>query len=97
MDVISMSLGTLEATRIERDIEVAALGSAAALGVIVVVAAGNDGPDPFTIGSPGTAPGDHSGSSKNDRTFAATVTVDGTDPALAIPGSHEFGHPITAP
>ena len=57
MDVISLSLGTLEATRIEDDNLVAALERASALGIIVVVAAGNDGPDPNTIGSPGTAPG----------------------------------------
>ena len=99
MDVISMSLGTIEATRIEDDIEVVALERAAALGVIVVIAAGNDGPDPSTIGSPGTAPSAITvGASKNDRAFGASATLEGSAPVLAIPGAGaNSATPITAP
>src|SRR6185369_635325 len=88
MDVINLSLGSVEATRLEDDIEVAALERAAALGILIVVAGGNDGPDPNTIGSPGTAPSVITvGASKNDRTFAASATVAGASPVQAVPGS----------
>ncbi len=99
MDVISMSLGTLEATRLSDDIEVEALESAAGLGVIVVVAAGNDGPNPNTISSPGTAPSAITvGAANNDRVFAATATTSGGAPVYAIPGSGANSPtPITAP
>jgi len=99
MDVISLSLGTLEATRIEEDNLVAALERASALGIIVVVAAGNDGPDPSTIGSPGTAPSAITvGASKNDRVFAASATISGGAPLLAIPGAGANSFvPVTGP
>src|SRR6266851_5235262 len=88
MDVINLSLGSLEASRIEDDLEVRVLERAAALGVLVVVAGGNDGPDPNTIGSPGTAPSVITvGASKNDRVFAASATVAGANPVQAVPGS----------
>ena len=99
MDVISLSLGTLEAARIQDDIEVQALERAAGLGIIVVVAAGNDGPDPNTISSPGTAPSAITvGAAKNDRVFAASATVGGGAPMIALPGSGANSPtPITAP
>ena len=99
MDVISMSLGTLEAGRIEEDVLVAALERAAALGIVVVVAAGNDGPEPNTISSPATAPSAISvGASRNDRVFGVVATVDGAAPLLAVAGSSSGSHePITAP
>jgi subtilisin family serine protease len=88
MDVISLSLGSLEATRLEDDIEVAALERAAALGIVIVVAAGNDGPDPNTIGSPGTSPSVITvGATRNGRVFGATASIGGGDPVLAVPGS----------
>ncbi len=69
------------------------------LGVIVVIAAGNDGPDPNTIGSPGTSPSAITvGASKNDRTFGATATLEGSAPVLAVPGSGaNSATPIAAP
>jgi subtilisin family serine protease len=99
MDVISLSLGSLEASRIEDDIEVQALERATGLGIIVVVAAGNDGPNPNTIASPGTAPSALTvGAAKNDRVFAASATIGGSAPVLALPGSGANSPtPITAP
>ena len=98
MDVISLSLGTLEATRIQDDVEVQALERAAGLGIIVVVAAGNDGPDPNTISSPGTAPSAITvGATKNDRVFSGSATTAGAAPVAAIPGSGANSPtPITA-
>ncbi len=88
MDVINLSLGALLAGRPEEDIEVRALDRAAQLGVIVVVAAGNDGNDPNTIGSPGTGASVITvGASRSDRIFAASASVEGMPPSIAIPGS----------
>jgi minor extracellular serine protease Vpr len=99
MDVISLSLGSLEASRIQDDIEVQALERASGLGIIVVVAAGNDGPNPNTIASPGTAPSAITvGAAKNDRVFAASATIGGGAPVVALPGSGANSPtPITAP
>jgi hypothetical protein len=57
------------------------------MGAIVVVAAGNSGPDPHTIGSPASAPAAITvGASLNDRSFNAAATVGGVR-YVAIPGS----------
>ena len=57
------------------------------MGVLVVVAEGNGGPDPQTMGSPATAPSAISvGAQLNDRTFSATASMAGKD-YQAIPGS----------
>ena len=89
MDVINLSLGSFEAPRIADDVEVQALERASAMGVIVAVVAGNDGPDPDTIDSPGTSPSAITvgGAVTTTRTFAATATVAGGAPVVAIPGS----------
>jgi len=88
MDVINLSLGSDISFRPEDDLQVQALDRAAAAGVIVVVAAGNNGPDPNTVGSPATAASAISvGASHNDRVFAATAQVEGMQPFLAVPGS----------
>ena len=88
MDVINLSLGSILAQRPEEDIQVRALERASALGVIVVVAVGNDGNDPNTIGTPGTGPSIITvGASRNDRVFAASAIVEGQQPKIAIPGS----------
>lgn len=98
MDIISLSLGADAASATDSDPEVKALEHAAAVGVIVVVAAGNNGPDPNTIGSPATAPSAIAvGASTSDRIFAASATVAGNR-YLAIPGSGvDTTHPVTAP
>ena len=88
MDIISLSLGSDLAPRLADDIDVQAVERAVKAGVIVVVAAGNNGADLNTISSPGTAPSViTAGASTNDRTFAASVEVEGASPALALPGS----------
>ncbi|MBZ5724357.1 MAG: S8 family serine peptidase [Acidobacteriia bacterium] len=88
MDVISMSLGSDVYTRLGDDPEVQSLDTAASLGVIVVVAAGNNGADPATIASPAIAPAVIAvGASNNDRIFAASAQPAGGSPLLAIPGS----------
>ena len=99
MDVINLSLGSLEAARPADDLEVQAIERASALGVTVVVVAGNDGPNPDTIDSPGTAPSAITvGAAKNDRMFAASASVAGGAPVVAVPGSGPNSPtPITAP
>jgi subtilisin family serine protease len=69
------------------------------LGVIVVVAAGNDGPTPASVGDIASAPSAISvGASQNDRYFGGMVALPGSDP---IPGlSFSYGQPVkpvTAP
>ena len=86
MDVINLSLGGVPAPRIADDEEVQALEAAISMGVIVTIAAGNDGPDPNTIASPGTSPSSiTAGAMNNDRYFAAPFTVGSNGPYAAIP------------
>jgi minor extracellular serine protease Vpr len=98
MDVINISLGSPVAPLPGNDPEVAAVETASALGVMVVVAAGNNGPDPATISSPATAPSAISvGASDNDRVFSASVSISGGGFYLALPGSGPApAAPITA-
>jgi minor extracellular serine protease Vpr len=87
MDIINLSLGSDLAPRLSDDIEVQAVERAVQAGVIVVIAAGNSGPDLNTMSSPGTAPSAITvGATTNDRTFAASVTVTGLPAFVAIPG-----------
>ena len=99
MDVINLSLGSVPSPRPEDDIIVEAVENAVASGVIVTIAAGNDGSDPGTIGSPGIAPDAISvGSTSNDRDFAGTLKADGDDPMRAIPGDGANSPvPLTSP
>jgi minor extracellular serine protease Vpr len=88
MDIINLSLGSDIAPRLADDLEVAAVERASSAGVLVVVAAGNNGPDFTTIASPATAPSAIAvGAQSNGRTFAASVHVDGLAPMVAIRGS----------
>ncbi len=88
MDIISMSLGSDVAERLEYDPEVQALELAVASGVIVVASAGNNGSDPETIGSPADAPSVIAvGASANDRMFAGTVLLSGGQTLVAIPAA----------
>src|SRR5436305_8355871 len=99
MDVISMSLGTNVAVRLEDDPEVQALSQAAAMGVIVVISAGNNGPDPATIGSPAVTPSAIAvGASNNDRFFAGSLLLAGGKTLAAMPAATlAMPAPVAAP
>ena len=99
MDVINISLGDALAPRLADDPEVDAIEQATAAGVIVVVAAGNSGPDPNTMSSPATAPSAIAvGASRNGRTFAASVAATGLNPMVAVPGNGPSpSAPVSAP
>jgi subtilisin family serine protease len=99
MDVINLSLGGIPAPRLQDDTEAQLMQTAVSMGVIVVIAAGNDGPDPNTIGSPGTAPDAITmGAMNNDRIFAAPFMVGSNGPYAATPADEGLPtNPITAP
>lgn len=95
MDILNLSLGSDIAERLEEDLLAQAVENAAGAGILVVVAAGNNGPDWTTISSPATAPSALSvGASTNSRTFGFSVAFEGRDPFLAVPGA---GSPPTEP
>ncbi len=56
MDVLNLSFGSLDYLPPSEDAEYDTIRNAVAAGVVVVVAAGNDGPDTHTVSSPGTVP-----------------------------------------
>ena len=88
MDIITLSLGRLLAGRPSDEPVVQTVEAAFAAGKIVTISAGNDGPDPNTISTPGIAPSAITvGSRPNDRTFAASVQADGMPPLMALPGN----------
>lgn len=71
MDVINMSLGSSFGTK--DDPSAAASTNAAKAGVIVVISAGNSGPNQYITGSPGSADG--------------AITVAASDPTETFPGA----------
>lgn len=88
MDVISISIGSDLAQRFNYDFEVAAVERAAKAGVIVVIAAGNNGNDLNTIASPGTAPSAITvGATSNQRSFGRRVEVSDLTSFLAYAGN----------
>ncbi|MBL0159552.1 MAG: S8 family serine peptidase [Bryobacterales bacterium] len=99
MDIINLSLGSDLAPRLADDVEVEAVERAVQAGVIVVAAAGNNGPSLNTISSPATAPSVIAvGATTNDRTFAASVEVTGLSPFVAVTSSGAApATPIVAP
>jgi minor extracellular serine protease Vpr len=84
-----MSLGSQPADRPAGDLMVQAVERAVAAGVIVVIAAGNQGPDLHSIDSPGSAPNAITvANSMNERVFASRAVVDGApQPYESFPGS----------
>jgi minor extracellular serine protease Vpr len=69
----------------ESGVDSRAIASALAAGTLVVVAAGNGGPDLETIASPGVAPSAITvGASENERFFWSAVTVGTAAPYLAV-------------
>ena len=99
MDVLNLSLGSLLALRPQDDALVQAVENAVAAGKLVIISAGNGGPDPNTIGSPGSAPDAISvGSMSNDRIFAGSFQNGDGAPVVAIPGDGPNSKsPISAP
>jgi len=100
MDVINLSLGSIPAPRIEDDTEVQVMENAIAMGVVVVIAAGNAGSDPNTISSPGTAPDAITlGAMDNDRYFTPPpFTVGSQGSFVEVPADESLpANPITAP
>lgn len=99
MDVINLSVGTPLTPRPADSISVRAVERAAAAGVIVVAAVGNDGPDPFTISSYATAPSAIGvGASTNDRIFGTAVVLEGGGTYFATPGNGpKPEEPVAAP
>jgi minor extracellular serine protease Vpr len=88
MDVVNLSLGSYPAERFTDDPLAQAVERAAQLGMIVVVAAGNDGPDMFTIAAPATAPSAISvGNAFTDRVFAATAGFENGETYVVLPGT----------
>lgn len=88
MDILNLSLGDDFAPRLADDVDVDAVERATGAGVIVVVAAGNNGPGMNTISSPATAPSALAvGATTNDRTFGTSVTVEGAGSYLGTVGS----------
>jgi len=78
MDVLNLSLGSLDYVPPSEDPEVDAINNAIAAGVVVCLAAGNQGPDTHSVGSPGSAPDAISvGAIWNSRIFAAQLHVSG--------------------
>lgn len=87
MDIITLSLGTPAAGRPVDDPLAQAVEGAVAAGKIVTISAGNGGPDPNTISTPGIAPDAITvGSRPNDRIFAGSVRLPGLPPLTALPG-----------
>ncbi|MFQ5738254.1 MAG: S8 family serine peptidase [Acidobacteriota bacterium] len=75
MDVINLSLGG-QARNPTSDPEQIAIANATALGVVVVVAAGNEGPDAGTVASPGTSPDAITvGATSHQRVFASSLRL----------------------
>lgn len=88
MDIINMSLGSSPAPALAYDPEAQALAMATSLGVIVVAAAGNVGPNPDTIESPADSPWViAAGASNNDRFFAGSILLPGGQSMTAVAGS----------
>ncbi|HXP83207.1 MAG TPA: S8 family serine peptidase [Bryobacteraceae bacterium] len=97
MNVINYSAGAPDTTAsAEAGAESRAIDAAVAAGVIVVIAAGNNGPEPSSIGDPGVAPSALTvGSNENERYFDFAVTVSSLPPYEALVPDSEQGVIVT--
>lgn len=85
MDVVNMSLGFFPPYREGIDPMADAIKRAVAMGVMVIKAAGNEGPDIASVDSPTVAgAGISVGAIRNDRAFAEAVSVEGLGDLLAV-------------
>ncbi len=88
MDVLNLSLGGLDYLLPADDPEITALQAAVNSGIVVAVAAGNDGPASHTISNPGGMPDAISvGSVSNSRTFDNVLHVTAPAPVPSNLGS----------
>ncbi len=88
MDILNLSLGSDIPSRVQDDLLAQAVENAAKAGAVVVVSAGNSGPGWMTLASPATAPSALSvGATTNSRTFGSSVSFEGHDAVLALPGN----------
>jgi len=88
MQVLNMSFGSFPALRPGDDIMVRAVERAVAAGLIVVTAAGNEGPHPATLSSPAIAPSAIAvGNSANERIYATFVRAGANAAIAALPGN----------
>jgi minor extracellular serine protease Vpr len=88
MSVINLSLGYDVPSLPNLDPFVQAVEAASRFGVIVVAAAGNNGPNPGTVGTPAIAP--HAiavAASNNNRMFAGFLQIPGGGAFTALPGA----------
>jgi len=91
MDVLNLSLGALDYVPASEDIEVKYINNAIAAGLVVVMAAGNEGPDTHTINSPGSTPDAIAvGAVWNSRAFAPQLHV--TGPGTVPPGLQNIAY-----
>lgn len=99
MHVISISLGFSTGTPIGRTLIAEAIEAAERAGVIVVGAAGNNGPNPATIGAVSVTDAMiTAGAIPNDRLLTTYLRLDGLDPIPMIPGAGtERPSNLTAP
>lgn len=102
MDVLNISLGSFVVSSSDiapDEVGTAAIENAAKAGVIVVVAAGNEGPGAGTIGDYATAPDAiTAGAIANDRAIGYAITVPDASPYMAFPGDGPSpNQPLTAP
>ncbi len=81
MNVLNLSLGGLDYVLPADDPEIPVLESAVSAGIVVAIAAGNDGPGTHTISNPGGAPDVITvGSVSNSRTFTNSLHVTAPTP-----------------
>ncbi|MEK7405838.1 MAG: S8 family serine peptidase [Acidobacteriota bacterium] len=98
MDVIYLGYGRQLGVSPSADPVVQAIERAVELGVVVVCPAGNDGPQPHSLGFPANAPSAITvGASYNDRVFAGALSLDARRYAgvpVAAPGAAPISAPI---
>ncbi|MBC7291618.1 MAG: S8 family serine peptidase, partial [Actinotalea sp.] len=96
MDVINMSLGgTIQGPH---DYLAEAVNAAAAAGVVVAVSAGNEGPGPSTIGSPGNAVGALTSGATTNRHYIGVSVVSSAGTFGGAVGDFDpfADHPVSA-
>jgi subtilisin family serine protease len=99
MDVVNISFDSPFVTPLENDLAATSIQRATELGMIVVVAAGNGGPDLATMEDVGSVPSAISvGASDSDRSLGAGVTLPGTAPYPAFTSSSPLpSQPLSGP